>query len=110
MMQLIKMAFRDLGRNRRRSFFSALAVSVGLMILMLMSAVVNGEMGSAIQGAILLETGHIQVRSASYDENKSSLKWQDLVLNPDQIAAQIAALPQVQAATPRLLSRVWTRR
>ena len=52
MMQLFKMAFRDLGRNRRRSFFSALAVSVGLAILMLMASVVNGEMGSAIQGAI----------------------------------------------------------
>ena len=30
MMQLLKMAFRDLGRNRRRTFFSALAVGVGL--------------------------------------------------------------------------------
>jgi len=104
MMQLFKMAFRDLGRNRRRSFFSALAVSVGLAILMLMSAVVNGEMGSAIQGAIILETGHIQVRAASYDENKSSLKWQDLVENPNQIATQIAAFPQVKVATPRLFA------
>jgi ABC-type lipoprotein release transport system permease subunit len=104
MLQLIKMAFRDLGRNRRRTFFSALAVSVGLAILMLMASVVNGEMGSAIQGAILLETGHIQVRAASYDENKSSLKWEDLVLNPDQIASQISALPQVKAATPRLIA------
>ena len=104
MMQLFKMAFRDLGRNRRRSFFSALAVSVGLAILMLMAAVVNGEMGSAIQGAIILETGHIQVRAASYDENKSSLKWQDLVENPNQIATQIAAFPQVKVATPRLFA------
>ena len=47
MLQLFKMSFRDLGRNRRRSFFSALAVSVGLAILMLMASVVNGEMGSA---------------------------------------------------------------
>ena len=104
MMQLFKMAFRDLGRNRRRTFFSALAVSVGLAILMLMSAVVNGEMGSAIQGAIILETGHIQVRAASYDENKSSLKWQDLVENPDQISVKIAAIPDVKAATPRLFA------
>ena len=104
MTQLFKMAFRDLGRNRRRTFFSALAVSVGLAILMLMSAVVNGEMGSAIQGAIILETGHIQVRAASYDENKSSLKWQDLVENPDQISVKIAAIPDVKAATPRLFA------
>jgi ABC-type lipoprotein release transport system permease subunit len=98
------MAFRDLGRNRRRTFFTALAISVGLAILMLMASVVNGEMGSALEGSILLETGHIQVRAASYDENKSSLKWDDLVSNPDQIASQIAALPQVKAATPRLFA------
>lgn len=104
MIQIIKMAFRDLGRNRRRSFFSALAVSVGLAILILMASVVGGEMGSAIQGAIILQSGHIQVRAASYDENKSSLKWQDLVLNPDQIASQIASLPQVKVATPRLFA------
>jgi ABC-type lipoprotein release transport system permease subunit len=104
MMQLLKMAFRDLGRNRRRTFFSALAISVGLAILILMASVVNGEMGGSIQGAIILETGHIQVRAASYDENKSSLKWQDLVENPDQIASQIAGLPQVKAATPRLFA------
>ena len=98
------MAFRDLGRNRRRTFFTALAISIGLAILMLMASVVNGEMGGALEGSILLETGHIQVRAASYDENKSSLKWDDLVLNPDQIASQIAALPQVKAATPRLFA------
>jgi ABC-type lipoprotein release transport system permease subunit len=104
MTQLFKMSFRDLGRNRRRTFFSALAVSVGLAILILMASVINGEMGTAIQGAIVLETGDIQVRAASYDENKSSLKWQDLVENPQQIAGQIAQLPQVKAATPRLLA------
>jgi ABC-type lipoprotein release transport system permease subunit len=104
MLQLFKMAFRDLGRNRRRSFFSALAVGVGLAILILLASVIDGEMGSSIEGAILLQTGHIQVRAASYDENKSSLKWEDLVQNPDQIASQISTLPQVKAATPRLFA------
>lgn len=104
MTQIFKMAFRDLGRNRRRSFFSALAISVGLAILMLMSSVVNGEMGSAIDGAIVLQSGHIQVRSASYNENKSSLKWEELVANPNEVASKIAALPQVKAATPRLFA------
>jgi ABC-type lipoprotein release transport system permease subunit len=104
MMQIFKMAFRDLGRNRRRSFFSALAVAVGLALLMLMASVINGEMGGAIESSIRLQTGHIQLRMPSYDENKSSLKWADLVENPDQIASQIAALAQVKAATPRLFA------
>jgi ABC-type lipoprotein release transport system permease subunit len=102
MLQFFKMAFRDLGRNRRRTFFSALAVGASLALLMLMSAVINGEMGGAIEQAIHLQSGHIQVRSATYDENKNSLKWEDLVENPDQIASQIAALPPVESATPRL--------
>ena len=102
MMQILKMAFRDLGRNRRRSFFSALAVGGGLALLILMSSVVAGEMGSALESAINLQTGHIQIRAATYDENKSSLKWEDLVADPDGIASSIAALDQVKAATPRL--------
>ena len=104
MMQLLKMAFRDLGRNRRRTFFSALAVAIGLALLMLMSSVINGEMGNALRSAILLQSGHIQIRSTTYDANKSSLKWEDLVENPDQLAGQIATLPQVKAATPRLFA------
>jgi len=102
MMQILKMAFRDLGRNRRRSFFSALAVGGGLALLILMSSVVAGEMGSAIESAIRLQSGHIQIRAATYNENKSSLKWEDLVANPDEIANKIATLEQVKAATPRL--------
>jgi ABC-type lipoprotein release transport system permease subunit len=102
MMQILKMAFRDLGRNRRRSFFSALAVGGGLALLILMASVVQGEMGSALESAINLQTGHLQIRAATYDENKSSLKWEDLVANPEEIATKIGALSQVKAATPRL--------
>jgi ABC-type lipoprotein release transport system permease subunit len=102
MIQILKMAFRDLGRNRRRSFFSALAVGAGLALLILMASVIEGEMGSAIESAIKLQSGHIQIRAVTYDENKSSLKWVDLIENPDQIAGQIGALNQVKAVTPRL--------
>lgn len=102
MMHILKMSYRDLGRNRRRSFFSALAVGGGLALLILMASVVEGEMGGALENAIRLQSGHIQIRASTYDENKSSLKWEDLVANPDEIAAKIAAFDQVKAATPRL--------
>ncbi len=104
MIQILSMAFRDLGRNRRRSFFSALAVSMGLAMLMLLAGFLNGEMGGAVDTSIRLQSGHIQVRAQNYDENKTSLKWEDLVENPDQVAAKIAALPQVSVASPRLFA------
>lgn len=104
MLQLLKMAVRDLGRNRRRSFFSALAVGLSLALLLLMAAVIKGEYSSAIATTIKLQSGHLQVRANSYDEAKASLKWVDLIENPEQIAGQIAALPQVASATPRLFA------
>jgi ABC-type lipoprotein release transport system permease subunit len=104
MIQLFKMAFRDLGRNRRRSFFSSLALALGLALLLLMAAFIHGEMSSAIEATIRLQSGHLQVRSKTYDESKNSLKWEDLVENPDQVAAQIASLAPVAVATPRLFA------
>jgi ABC-type lipoprotein release transport system permease subunit len=104
MIQLFKMAFRDLGRNRRRSFLSSLAVGMGLALLLLLAAFIQGEMGTAIDSTIRLQSGHLQVRAKSYDEIKTSLKWEDLVENPDQIATQIASLAPVKVATPRLFA------
>ncbi len=102
MIQLLKLAFRNLGRNRRRSFFSALAMGMALALLLLMASVIQGEYGDAIELAIHLQSGHLQVRSASYDEAKTSLKWEDLVENPEQVAGQIASIGAVAVATPRL--------
>ncbi len=104
MLQLVKMAFRDVGRNRRRSFFSSLAVGMGLALLLLMAAVIKGEYGSALDLTIRLQSGHLQVRAQSYDESKTSLKWEDLIEAPDQVAAQIASLDPVTVATPRLFA------
>ncbi len=104
MIQLFKMAWRDLGRNRRRSFFSALALAMGLALLLLFAAFIHGEMGSAIESGIRLQSGHLQIRAQSYDESKTSLKWEDLVEDPAGMAAQIATLEPVKVATPRLFA------
>ena len=58
MTQLIKMAFRNLGRNRRRSLLSALTVTMGLALLVLMASFVTGEIQATLQNTIRLETGH----------------------------------------------------
>lgn len=102
MIELFKMAYRDLGRNRRRTFFSILALGMGLALLLLMAATVNGEMKSAFDTAIKLQSGDLQLRAKTYNESKTSLAYEDLVANPDQIAAQVASIPLVTASTPRL--------
>ena len=102
MLNIIKMAYRDLGRNRRRSFFSALALGLGLALLLLMAGVIQWEIRDSIDKSVLLQSGDLQVRAKTYNEDKTSLAWSDLIENPEAVAAQIASLAPVQVATPRL--------
>jgi ABC-type lipoprotein release transport system permease subunit len=75
MFQAFKLAYRNVGRNKTRSLLSALAVGVGMALLLLMASVLEGEMQGALQNTIRLQSGHLQVRPASYEEAKISLKW-----------------------------------
>ena len=104
MFQAFKLAYRNVGRNKTRSLLSALAVGIGMALLLLMAAVLEGEMKGALQNTIRLQSGHLQVRPASYEEGKISLKWEDLIENPEQVAEQIKSLSQVTVATPRLIA------
>jgi len=104
MTQAFKLAFRNLGRNKSRSLLSALAVGVGMALLLLMVSVLEGEMTGALQNTIRLQSGHLQIRPESYEEGKISLKWEDMIADPNQVAQQIKSLPQVIVATPRLVA------
>jgi ABC-type lipoprotein release transport system permease subunit len=102
MTQAFKLAYRNIGRNKTRSLLSSLAVGIGMALLLLMVSVLEGEMTGALQNTIRLQSGHLQIRPASYEENKISLKWEDLIAEPEQVVAKIKSLSQVTVATPRL--------
>ncbi len=104
MINLIKLAYRDLLRNRRRSLFSALALGMGIGLLLMIAATVEGEMRGSLESSINLQTGHLQIRAKDYNPDKNSLAWEDLVEDPDRIASQISTVTGVKVATPRLIS------
>jgi ABC-type lipoprotein release transport system permease subunit len=104
MKQAFKLAFRNVGRNKTRSILSCLAVAIGMALLLLMAAVMEGEMRGAMQSSMKLQSGHIQIRPANFEENKVSMKWEDLIENPDQVVEIVESLPQVVVVTPRLIA------
>ncbi len=104
MRQLLKMAYRDILRHKRRSIFSAVALGLGLTLLLMFASFIEGEIRGSMATSIKLDTGHIQIQSQNYDKNKNSLVWEDLVANPNQIAGQISSTLPVLAATPRLFA------
>ena len=68
----IKMAFRNLGRNRRRTIFSALALTLTLALLMFIVAFFNGEVQTSMESTLRLDSGHIQIRAADTTPTNSA--------------------------------------
>ncbi len=95
-------AYRDLGRNRRRSGLTILAVTLGLAILILMSGYIAGIIDGSISDSIRLNTGHVQVRAAGYEPERASMQWQDLLENRAEILASVSEIEGVEAAAPVL--------
>jgi ABC-type lipoprotein release transport system permease subunit len=100
--RLWTIAWRDLWRNRRRSFFSILAVGLGLALLIVMDGFIAGYFADTLENTIRLESGHLQLRAPTYEAEKTSLLWEDLLDSPDELAAQANALEEVDAAAPVL--------
>jgi len=102
MFTLWRIAIRDLGRNKRRSALTLIAVMMGLALIIALHGFEMGAIQGSIENSIRVQTGHVQVRGESYDEDKVSLKWEDLLEEPLGLAAQAQMLAEVQAAAPVL--------
>src|SRR5512139_311010 len=104
--KLWTIAYRDLGRHRRRSIFTLLAVALGLGLLLTMNGLISGVVAGSLANSIRLRTGHVQIRPASFQEDQLSLQAKDLLANPGELAAKAKALNEVKAAAPVLWSSV----
>jgi ABC-type lipoprotein release transport system permease subunit len=102
MFTLWRIAIRDLGRNKRRSALTLIAVAMGLALIIALHGFEMGAIQGSIENNIRVQSGHVQVRGESYDEDKVSLKWEDLLEEPLALAAQAQMLAEVRGAAPVL--------
>jgi len=101
MRTLIKIAWRNVMRNKRRTVLSALVISVGLSIYILMNSVMTGMDRANIDNLIELSTSSIKISTEQYAEDKESLPLKYGIPDADQLLAYIKEQQNVISATPR---------
>ncbi len=104
MINTVRISLRSLARNKRRTFFSALALGIGVALVIFIAAVLRGEMNTSRESLVRLESGHLQIQMIGYESSKSSLKFETLLAQPGALAEKVNRLPYVRAATPRLVA------
>lgn len=85
---LFQLAFRNLRRNFRRSLITALAVSVGVMVLILSNTLRAGQYDDMIHSSVSQLAGHVVIQHPEYQEEQEN----DLVVqNRSDLAATLSS-------------------
>ena len=71
MMTYIKLAWRNLWRNKKRTFIAAASVFFAVILALLMRSMQTGYYDYSIDASVRMYTGYIQVHGKNYWEKKS---------------------------------------
>lgn len=97
-MKILRMAWRNVWRNRRRSLVTIAAMTLALSVMVLYSAMVEGYMQGMERTLLALELGDIQVHHPEYQDDPS------LYARVEDSAGIVKRLDELgYPASPRLL-------
>lgn len=98
-MKHIKLAWRNLWRNPRRSIITLASVFFGVIMATLMTSMQYGSYDSMIDNVVKFYSGYAQVFTSAYDENKTI---NNTFIYNDTLQEKIRNIDEVTHTTPRL--------
>jgi putative ABC transport system permease protein len=110
---LIKLAYRNIWRNIRRTLFCIAAVGIAVFFIVVYSSMIEGMIKSINDTVQVYELGHVRVVSAQYDAQSEYMPVQYPVgssaSRPEgesrkELAASVKKIPGVRAVFPRIAS------
>ncbi|MFO8163996.1 MAG: ABC transporter permease [Thermodesulfobacteriota bacterium] len=94
----IRMAWRNVWRNPRRTVLTISAIVFAGTLLIFMLSFQLGSYGTMINASVRIHTGHLQVQAKGYQDKKS---MRLVVPNPSAVGELIQGIPEVEAYTFR---------
>jgi len=99
--KFIKMAWRNMWRNWRRTAIAMTAIVLGLILLIFMDALIKGSDQAIFGNAVRLYGGNIQVHAPGFREKASRLPLLPLA-DADSVVEIAHARPEVVAVSKRI--------
>ena len=101
MREYIKLAWRNIWRNKRRTLITAASIFFAIFFALIMRALQLGSYSNMIDNAVTLYSGHIQVHARGYWDNKSI---NNTLLQTRELMNTLQAGENVRQVAPRLES------
>jgi putative ABC transport system permease protein len=94
----VRMAWRNVWRNPRRTILTISAIVFASMLLIFMLSFQLGSYGAMINASVRIHTGHLQVQAEGYQDKKS---MRLVVPDPSAAGELMQGVPEVEAYTFR---------
>ncbi|HJP04042.1 MAG TPA: FtsX-like permease family protein [Gammaproteobacteria bacterium] len=95
----LRIAWRNVARNQRRTFITLAAIASGLAAIIVFFGLSNGFHDQWITNSVRVYTGHIVVFAENYRDDRNLNR---AISNIDDLTARLEILPGVEAVTPRI--------
>jgi len=92
---IFSLAFRNIGRNRRRTFLAILSVTLSITFILFMKAFVTGFIDSIVRNYTRQECGHIRITTKKFMDRADFLPVSTSIANPDSIEQLLRTTPQI---------------
>lgn len=99
--KLLKISWRNLWRNNRRTILTMTSVYLAVVFALFMRSMQFGSYNNMIENSVKLSTGHIQIHKQGYWDDKSI---NNTFINDNNILDKVRSLDEVQITVPRLES------
>ncbi len=97
-----RLGWRNLKRNRRRTWITASTVALAVLLLQLSTGLLIGVEQQSFDNLINYQTGHAKIYADGYFEERDEFPLDYTFEAGGALQASIEAIPGVAAATPRL--------
>lgn len=101
MLLLIKLAWRNMFRNKRRTFIAGSAIGIGLAALIFSDALIIGMKENMVRTATASFMGEGQVHAESYRETREVT---DTIHHPDTLLTRLRTDPRLKQVAPRVMT------
>lgn len=96
LINLLKFSWRNIWRNKRRTFLTLLAIAVGVFSLVFAKSYITGILNTSIELVIKTEAGHVNIAHEEYLRLKRILPKEHMVGDLKRLQDEISALPGVE--------------
>jgi len=103
MASLIKLAFKNIFRAKKRTVITFSTISVGLALLIIAISLLNGIDKQSISNIIHSQTSHLKLFREGYFEKREDLPLNLTIQNPEQFYPRIKAHPLVREVESRIM-------